>query len=58
MFSGILVLSLGADLTALSEKYFGGFDNFSAFGIAVGVLTVVTVPVMSVSSPLSRVHTF
>ncbi|OJT15687.1 hypothetical protein TRAPUB_5065 [Trametes pubescens] len=48
VFAGILVLSLGAHLTALSEKYFGGFDNFSAFGIAVGVLTVLTVPVMLV----------
>ncbi|EIW56535.1 uncharacterized protein TRAVEDRAFT_49360 [Trametes versicolor FP-101664 SS1] len=48
VFSGILVLSLGADLTALSEKYFQGFDNFEVFGIAVGVLNVVTVTVMLV----------
>ncbi|KAI0632973.1 hypothetical protein C8Q77DRAFT_1043047, partial [Trametes polyzona] len=46
IFSGLIEMALGADLTALSLKYFNGTDNFESLGIAVGVLTMLTVSPM------------
>ncbi|CDO68776.1 hypothetical protein BN946_scf184989.g42 [Trametes cinnabarina] len=43
---GIIVLSLGAHLTSLSEEYFESYYIFAALNIAVGGLTMLTIPVM------------
>ncbi|KAI9058799.1 hypothetical protein FKP32DRAFT_1614607 [Trametes sanguinea] len=43
---GIIVLSLASHLTSLSIKYFEDYYNFAVLSIAVGGLTMLTVPVM------------
>ncbi|KAL7278695.1 hypothetical protein ACG7TL_007697 [Trametes sanguinea] len=43
---GIIVLSLASHLTSLSIKYFEVYYNFAVLSIAVGGLTMLTVPVM------------
>ena len=43
---GIIVASIAADITALSEKYFEVYYNFAALAIATGALTVITLPIM------------
>ncbi|KAI0659638.1 hypothetical protein C8Q70DRAFT_889841, partial [Cubamyces menziesii] len=43
---GIIVLSLASHVTSLSEKYYAIYYAFEALGIAVGALTMVSIPVM------------
>lgn len=43
---GIIVLSLASHVTSLSEKYYAIYYAFEALGIAVGALTMLTIPVM------------
>ncbi|KAI0673108.1 hypothetical protein C8Q78DRAFT_700152 [Trametes maxima] len=45
---GIIELSLGAHLLSLTEKYFDGYLNFEALSVAVGGLTMITLPIMIV----------
>ncbi|KAI0369275.1 hypothetical protein BV20DRAFT_968135 [Pilatotrama ljubarskyi] len=47
-FCGILVLSLGSHLTSLSIKYFDVYYNFAVLSIAVGAISMLSVPVMLV----------
>ncbi|KAI0354295.1 hypothetical protein OH77DRAFT_1496869 [Trametes cingulata] len=46
LFCGIIVLSLGSHLTSLSIKYFDVYYNFAVLAIAVGGITMLSVPVM------------
>ena len=50
---GGIVLSLGSDITALSEKWFAVYYNFSVLSIATGVLAVLPSIVMYVFVSLS-----
>ncbi|KAJ8453852.1 hypothetical protein ONZ51_g13366 [Trametes cubensis] len=43
---GIIVLSLASHVTSLSEEYYAIYYAFEALGIAVGALTMVSIPVM------------
>ncbi|KAI0651178.1 hypothetical protein C8Q79DRAFT_16869 [Trametes meyenii] len=45
---GIIALSLAAHLLSITEKYFDGYFNFEALSVAVGGLTMITVPIMIV----------
>jgi len=41
-----IAIVLGGLLTHFSNMYLGGFYSFAALGIAVGLLTILTIPVM------------
>ncbi|KAF7313476.1 hypothetical protein HMN09_00503500 [Mycena chlorophos] len=42
----VIVLGLCASVTSDSEKYFNGYFEFAALGIATAILTMVTLPAM------------
>lgn len=51
----VIVLGLGAALTATTEKYLDGFFEFAALAIATASLTLITLPVMFVVNSFSCV---
>ncbi|KAH9852925.1 hypothetical protein C2E23DRAFT_824148 [Lenzites betulinus] len=48
LLGGILAVALGAHLASLTEKFFDNTLNFELLSIAVGAITLLTVPVMLV----------
>ncbi|KAH9843966.1 uncharacterized protein C8Q71DRAFT_730718 [Rhodofomes roseus] len=46
LLCGIIVLALGGHVISVSEEYFNSYADYTALGVATGVLTLVTVPVM------------
>lgn len=48
IFSGVIVAALGAHITAFAEDHFGLYYIFAALAIAVGGVTIFTLPVMLV----------
>jgi len=56
-FFAVLVLIMGALVTNYTVTFFGGYDTYAAFAIAIAVLTLFTVPVM-IALSISRKGAF